>query len=103
MSISLSAFSINTRSPYPVRTENGYSFLFTTDYGHIYEIGFLEDFTLGDNCNTYQFFISLHDNNHYPRDKKGDGEGEIPGTSPRMTAGCLRSPIRSGMTKGGRG
>lgn len=70
MSISLSAFSINTRSPYPVRTENGYSFLFTTDYGHIYEIGFLEDFTLGDNCNTYQFFISLHDSNHYPRDKK---------------------------------
>ena len=70
MSISLSAVSINTRSPYPVRTENGFSFLFTTDYGHLYEVGFLEDYTLGDNCNTYQFFISLHDNNHYPRDKK---------------------------------
>lgn len=70
MSISISITSINTRAPYLVQSENGYSFVFFTDWGHKYEIGFLEDYTLGDDGQIFQFFISALDNLRLRQDEK---------------------------------
>lgn len=70
MSISLSSTLINKRSPYHVSSDNGYSFVFKTDYGQLYEVGFVEDYTLGDNTQTYQFFITAQSQSHTPLDYK---------------------------------
>lgn len=68
MSINLSLSSINNKAPYPVHTLNGYSFLFTTQYGLEYEVGFVEDYMLSDDGLVFQFFITAGEYNRSPRD-----------------------------------
>lgn len=61
--IELSLSAINVKSPYKMsQTANG-SFLFVTDYGKEYEVGFVEDemFSFPD---VYQLFIKDNDRKH---------------------------------------
>lgn len=68
MHIDFSLSSINSRSPYQVQSGNGYSFSFRTRYGHTYEVGFTEDYTLSDDGLVFQFFITCLDTEHPQKD-----------------------------------
>lgn len=68
MRISLSAASINNKAPYPVRSENGHTFLFATRYGLTYEVGFVEDSMLSDDGLVFQIFIDNTDEKRAPAD-----------------------------------
>ena len=68
MQIRLSQHSINRTAPYRVDTSNGYSFSFKTRYGHLYEVGFTEDYMLSDDGLVFQFFITCLDADHPQKD-----------------------------------
>ena len=59
MTISLSVSSINKKAPYPVWSENGYTFLFKTNAGVVYEVGFVEDHMISDEGDVLQLFICV--------------------------------------------
>lgn len=67
--IDLSLKAINDNSPYQLlKTQNG-SFSFHTDYGKLYEVGFVKDEMIMTD-KVYQFFISEVDHTHQPKDAK---------------------------------
>ena len=66
----LSLSSINDKAPYPVRSENGYSFLFRTAAGLTYEIGFVEDHMISDEGDVLQLIIRIADGTISHRDPK---------------------------------
>lgn len=47
---------VNALSPYKVYINNNGSLGFETQYGSVYEVGFVEDYTFMDE-NAFQFFI----------------------------------------------
>lgn len=60
---------IQSLSPYKVSASGESTLCFVTDAGRHYEIGFIEDYTLGqENC--YQFFISTQDEGQFTPDEK---------------------------------
>lgn len=61
MTISLSLTSINTKAPYSVWSDNGYTFLFRTSAGVYYEVGFVEDHMLSEDGDVLQLIISIID------------------------------------------
>lgn len=58
---------INALSPYEVRLKANGSLSFETQYGAVYEVGFVEDYTFMDE-NAYQFFILELQGNHSVKD-----------------------------------
>ena len=61
MTINLSAAAITNKAPYPVHSDNGYTFVFSTNYGVRYGIGFVEDYMLSDDGWVFQIFIDNKD------------------------------------------
>ena len=59
--INLSTDSINARTPYKVERIDENSFVFTTNGGVVYSVGFVRDTSFMD-YGLYQFFISKIDN-----------------------------------------
>ena len=66
----LSLSSINDKAPYQVRSENGYSFLFRTETGVSYEIGFVEDHMISDDGDVLQLIIRVAEGFSSQRDLK---------------------------------
>ncbi len=66
--IHISAAEINKRSPYVVEEAGENSFLFTTKYGVLYTVGFVEDYSFMQE-GVYQFFISNMDKKNAPMDE----------------------------------
>lgn len=66
----LSISSINDKAPYQVRTENGYSFLFRTETGVSYEIGFVEDHMISDDGDVLQLIIRVAEGVFSQRDPR---------------------------------
>ena len=62
--------SINDKAPYQVRSENGYSFLFRTETGVSYEIGFVEDHMISDDGDVLQLIICIAEGVSSQRDPK---------------------------------
>lgn len=63
----LSLERINAFSPYKVSLKDNGSLSFCTQYGSVYEVGFVEDYTFMDE-NAYQFFIIEVEGNHSAKD-----------------------------------
>ena len=57
MELTISLSELNKQSPYMLESSDMYSFVFTTDQGKKYEIGFIQDLMVSDE-GVYQFFIS---------------------------------------------
>ena len=66
---SLSLESINSASPYLVTKQTESDFLFETEYGVEYKVGFMEDTSIWDE-GAYQFYIINFNGKSSPRDTK---------------------------------
>ena len=58
---------VNALSPYKVYINNNGSLGFETQYGSVYEVGFVEDYTFMDE-NAFQFFILESQGKHSVKD-----------------------------------
>lgn len=67
--LKLSLEDINKCSAYKIYLSNDDTYVFTTDHGTIYEVGFVEDCMLGMD-NVYQFFIAPKNSSEQPKDDK---------------------------------
>lgn len=67
--LNLSIERINKHSAYKVSLSNEDTYTFTTDFGTVYEVGFVEDYMLGIK-DVYQFFIAPKNNSLRPKDIK---------------------------------
>lgn len=69
MDLNFSLSKLNSKSPYLLFSSGLYSFVFITDQGKKYEIGFIQDQMISDE-GVYQFFISTEDQFKTAPDKK---------------------------------
>lgn len=60
--------TINERSPYEVFSDEQNSFLFKTQYGIRYNVGFMPDTLLGSKENIYHFYLTNEDQSHFRHD-----------------------------------
>lgn len=60
---------VNRLSPYKVWTENGRDFYIETDYGNLFKVGFMDDYSIWD-TGAYQFTINNEHNRPSPNDNK---------------------------------
>lgn len=60
---------VNRLSPYKVWTENGRDFYIETDYGNLFKVGFMDDYSIWD-TGAYQFTINNEHNLPSPNDNK---------------------------------
>lgn len=60
MELTFSLSELNKDSPYILESSGLYSFIFTTEQGKKYEIGFIQDLMISDE-GVYQFFITTED------------------------------------------
>ena len=65
----LNLSSINLASPYTVWNVTEYYYYFKTDYGAVYKIGFMEDYSIWE-TGAYQFLIINETNSSSPGDPK---------------------------------
>ena len=60
MELTFSLSELNKKSPYMLESSGMYSFMFITEQGKKYEIGFIQDQMISDE-GIYQFFITTED------------------------------------------
>lgn len=63
----ISVQQINASSPYKVTLMDNGSLSFQTNYGVVYEVGFIEDYTFLEK-DAYQFYILEKEGGHYVKD-----------------------------------
>ena len=66
--INIPAEEINARSPYEVIPMGTNSFVFITNYGLKYNVGFSETYMLTDDDGMYEFYITNVEHKHSPND-----------------------------------
>ena len=67
--IQISLSNINLRAAYHVTSPDNGQFVFTTDQGKTYKIGFIQDYMISDD-GVYQFFINTEDEFKTAPDKR---------------------------------
>ncbi|MBQ7869239.1 MAG: hypothetical protein IJ355_02745 [Prevotella sp.] len=67
--IQISLSNINLRAAYHVTSPENGQFVFTTDQGKTYKIGFIQDYMISDD-GVYQFFINTEDDFKTAPDKR---------------------------------